>query len=155
MNGGSHSPVGGGEVPVPQENFPEWRCSLAQLGSTIRGGAFDDSTQARNSHGISSGTIQIRNNSVVTGPSELWGRVITTINTTEQVTILASILANQEGRWFVSNLARKEAELCIEILAQVSCGPHTLTSSGVSDGFARGSQKITSKRQRNRPSSSH
>ena len=47
------------------------------------------------------------------------------------------VVLDKEGRVFVSGLKRNDAELCIEILDRVSCDPHPLPSSAVSDGFFR------------------
>jgi len=54
----------------------------------------------------------------------------------------------------MAGLARKDAELCIEILDRVSRNLYLLPSFAVSDSFFRASQSITSEPQRNRLSSS-
>lgn len=50
----------------------------------------------------------------------LWKDVTNTIDEAKAVRILAEILADKEGRAFISRLERKDAELCIEILDHVS-----------------------------------
>ena len=82
----------------------------------------------------------------------LWGDVTSTNDEVKAIRTLAEILLDKEGRSLISNLARKDAELCIEILDLVSRDPCLLPS--VSDDFVRGSQSTTSELQRNRFSSS-
>ena len=50
----------------------------------------------------------------------LWKDVTNAKSEAQCVRILAEILADQEGRRFVSYLGREDAELCIEILDRVS-----------------------------------
>lgn len=69
------------------------------------------------------------------------------------VRTLAEILLDEEGRTFISNLEREDAELCIEILSRVSRDPYLLPILAVSDGFFRASQSTTSKPRRSRLSS--
>ena len=49
----------------------------------------------------------------------LWKEVASAIDETKSVRILAEILADKEGRAFISRLERRDAELCIEILDHV------------------------------------
>jgi len=58
----------------------------------------------------------------------LWKDVTSTNNEGKAVRTLADILLDKEGRTFISNLARKDAELCIEILDHVSRNPYLLPS---------------------------
>jgi len=64
----------------------------------------------------------------VTGPAKLLGQ-IRMIGKAESTRILAEILANREGRNFISSLTRKDAELCIEVLTHVSRDLYTLPPS--------------------------
>ena len=54
----------------------------------------------------------------------LWKDVASTIDEAKAVRTLAEILADTEGRAFISRLERKHAELCIDILDRVSCVLH-------------------------------
>ena len=58
----------------------------------------------------------------------LWKDVTSTSDEGKAVRNLADILLDKDGRTFVSNLARKDAELCIEILDHVSRDPYLLPS---------------------------
>ena len=49
----------------------------------------------------------------------LWKDVTNTIDEPKAVRVLADILADKEGRSFISRLEHKDAELCIEILDHV------------------------------------
>ena len=91
--------------------------------------------------------------SMAKGYRRLWKDVTSTNNEGKAVRTLADILLDKEGRTFISNLAREDANLCIEILDLVSPDPHLLPSP-VSDGSIRVSQSTTSEPQRNRLSSS-
>jgi len=51
----------------------------------------------------------------------LWEEVTSGIDDAKSVRTLAEILVDKEGRAFISHLAHKDAELCIEILDHVSC----------------------------------
>ena len=50
---------------------------------------------------------------------ELWRSVTNAANTAQAVRTLGEILADKEGRVFISRLGSKDAELCIEILDDV------------------------------------
>ena len=56
----------------------------------------------------------------------LWKDVTNTIDEARAVRTLADILADKEGRTFISRLEHKDAELCIEILDRVSHDLHLL-----------------------------
>ena len=49
----------------------------------------------------------------------LWKEVTSTTDEAKAVRTLAEILAEKEGRTFISRLERRDAELCIEILDHV------------------------------------
>ena len=51
---------------------------------------------------------------------QLWGGVTTTTDEVQTVRALAKILADKEGRVFISCLDSKDAGSCIEILDNVS-----------------------------------
>jgi len=51
---------------------------------------------------------------------ELWKGVTSATNAAQAVRTLGEILADKEGRTFISRLGSKDAELCIEILDDVS-----------------------------------
>ena len=68
----------------------------------------------------------------------LWKDVTGTKDEGKAVRTLAEILVDKEGRSFISNLERKDAELCIEILDQVSPDSYLLPSFVVSSGFSQG-----------------
>ena len=85
----------------------------------------------------------------------LWKDVTSASDEGKAARTLAEIVLDKEGRTFISNLARKDAELCIEILDHVSRDPHLLPAFAVSDGFFRASQRTTSKLSRDRLFSSH
>ena len=70
------------------------------------------------------------------------------------VRTLSQIVLDKEGRTFVSNLERNDAELCIEILDRVSHDSYLLPAFAVSDGSLRASRSTNSQPQRNRLSSS-
>ena len=55
------------------------------------------------------------------GYQQLWEDVANATDEAKAVRTLAGILADKEGRIFISRLERKDAELCIEILDHVSC----------------------------------
>ena len=84
----------------------------------------------------------------------LWEDVTRAIDEANAVRTLAEILADEEGRTFVSRLERKDAELCIEILDHVSCDLYPLPSFTASDGLVRALQSTTSTLPRSRLSSS-
>ena len=67
---------------------------------------------------------------------KLWGRVANTTDEGKAVRTLAEILADKEGRAFISHLGRENAELCMEILDHVSCDPYLLPSIVVSDSLS-------------------
>jgi len=84
----------------------------------------------------------------------LWEDVTSTADEGKAVRILAEILVDKEGRSFVSDLEREDAELCIEILDRVSRDLHLLPSFAISDGFFRVSQSTNSRSSRSKLSSS-
>ena len=49
----------------------------------------------------------------------LWKEVTSAIDEAKAVRTLAEILAEKEGRNFISRLGRRDVELCIEILDHV------------------------------------
>ena len=51
----------------------------------------------------------------------LWRDLTNTIDEAKAVRLLAEILADKEGRVYISRLERKDAEVCIEVLDHVSC----------------------------------
>jgi len=55
-------------------------------------------------------------------PRRLWEEVASIADEAGAVRALCEILADKDGRCFVSHLERKEAELCIEVLDRVSRG---------------------------------
>ena len=61
---------------------------------------------------------------------QLWKDITTsrTIYEVKAVRTLARILADNEGRVFISSLKRKDAELCIEVLDHVSRDLYTSSS---------------------------
>jgi len=73
---------------------------------------------------------------------KLWKRVTNTTDEGKAVRTLAEILADKEGRAFISRLGHEDAELCIEILDHVCCDPYLLPSLVVSDSLSghRGAQ---------------
>jgi len=54
---------------------------------------------------------------------QLWKSVASATEAAQAVGTLAEILADKEGRVFISRLGGKDAELCIEILDDVSRDP--------------------------------
>ena len=68
----------------------------------------------------------------------LWKDVTGTKDEGKAVRTLAEILEDKEGRSFISNLERKDAERCIEILDRVSPDSYLLPSFVVSSGFSQG-----------------
>jgi len=68
----------------------------------------------------------------------LWKGVANATDKAQAVQILADILADHEGRAFISRLDSKDAEPCIEILDDVSHGlrlPHSPPPQAVSSGY--------------------
>jgi len=59
---------------------------------------------------------------------QLWNTVTSTSDEGRAVQILVEIVLDKEGRAFVLNLKRKDAELCIEILDRVSRELYLLSS---------------------------
>ena len=55
----------------------------------------------------------------------LWKAVISTTDEAKAIRTLANILADKEGRTFISRLDRTGAELCIEILDHVGREPRS------------------------------
>ena len=80
---------------------------------------------------------------------ELWEGVTGASDEGKAVRTLVEILLDKEGRTFISNLAHKDAELCIEILDLVSPDPcfcFPLSPSQVSrQGLAKHNLKVTEK----------
>ena len=86
------------------------------------------------------------------GYQQLWKDVTNATDEAKAVRTLAGILANKEGRTFISRLGRKDGELCIEILDRVGCDLRLL-SFVLLDDLCRVSQGTTSKPPRNKLSS--
>jgi len=66
----------------------------------------------------------------------LWKNVTGTIDEGKAVRTLAEILADKEGRAFISLLGHEDAELCVEILDHVCCDLYLLPSFIVLDSFS-------------------
>lgn len=81
----------------------------------------------------------------------LWKDVAGASNEGGAVRTLAEILLDKEGRAFISNLERNDAELCIKILDRVSRGPYLLPPP-ISDSHFRAWRSTTSKPLKNMPS---
>jgi len=79
----------------------------------------------------------------------LWKDVTSANDEGEAVRTLAGIMLDEEGRAFISNLERVDAELCTEILDRVSRDLYPFPSFAVSDGFFRALQCTSSEPQRN------
>jgi len=78
----------------------------------------------------------------------LWKDVTSTSDEGKAVRTLADILLDKDGRTFISNLAREDAELCIEILDHVSRNPYPLPSRRLRwfrQGLAEHNLKTTEK----------
>ena len=60
------------------------------------------------------------------GYQQLWKDVTNATDDAKAVRTLAGILADREGRTFISRLERKDAELCIKILDRVGYGSRLL-----------------------------
>jgi len=86
---------------------------------------------------------------------QLWNDIIDANSETKAVRTLAEILADKEGRTFISHLGREDAKLCIEILDRVRRDLHLLPSAVVSGSLTRASESTTSKSSRSKLSSSH
>jgi hypothetical protein len=82
----------------------------------------------------------------------LWKNVTNTTDEGKAIRILAEILADKEGRAFISRLERKDAELCIEMLDHVSRDPYLLLPPRSELVFFRASQSPTSPGPRRTPS---
>ena len=67
----------------------------------------------------------------------LWKDVTDSIDETMAVRALADILTEKDGRTFVSNLSRKDAEYCIDILDRVSRDLSPQSSFWSSNGLVR------------------
>jgi len=76
---------------------------------------------------------------------QLWKEIAEADSGTKAVRTLAEILADKEGRTFISHLERNDAELCIEVLDRVSRDVHLFPSFVISDGLVRVSSTTTSK----------
>ena len=83
----------------------------------------------------------------------LWKDTTGITDEAKAVRALAAILADKEGRAFISQLDQKDIQLCIGILYYVG-GDFLLLVFALSDSFTRASQNATSKSPRNRLSSS-
>ena len=83
----------------------------------------------------------------------LWEGVTSAEDEAGAIRILAEILADKEGRGFISRLERKDAKLCIELLDHVSRDLYSPRPLVVSDGFVRASHNTNSEPPRNRHSS--
>ena len=68
---------------------------------------------------------------------KLWKRVIRATDEAEAAWPLAEILAEKEGRIFISRLDAKNAESCIRILDHVRRNPHLPIHFVISDGLIR------------------
>ena len=76
----------------------------------------------------------------------LWNSAANTIDKARAIRTLAEILADEEGRAFVSRLELKEAELCIELLGLASHDllsflHHLMVSSGYREAHPRNRRK--------------
>ena len=80
---------------------------------------------------------------------QLWKEITAAGDEGKTLQTLAKILLDKESRTFISNLAPKNAELCIETLDHVSRDPYLLSALTVSNGFFRVSLGTTSKLPRN------
>ena len=147
------SVIRGEALMAHKDSRKGWRI-LARLVGVAGRRLLGDPKGTPNGHSVLSGENEIRNIHVVMDPVRLWKEVIWTSDEEKAVRALAGILVDKEGRNFISNLLRKDAELCIEILDRVSCAPHQYPSSAVLYAFFRVSQSTTSKQRRNRRSSS-
>ena len=125
INEESRSPIVRGEVLTSESRKGS---TLVPLGGTVRMNLHDNPKRARNSHDIPPGEMQIGNIHAARDPVKLWGLVCRTSNEAKAVRTLAEILLDKEGRTFIANLTREDAELCIEILDYVSRGPYPLSS---------------------------
>ena len=77
---------------------------------------------------------------------QLWGGVTTTTGETQTVRALAGILADKDGRFFISCLDSKQAASCIEILDNVSRRESLLSpfaAASVSSGHRRMQHQTT------------
>jgi len=84
---------------------------------------------------------------------QLWKGAANTADELQAVRILAEILADEEGSVFIPRLEGKDAELCVEILGNVS-HESAFTLFHISHRLARASQSTISNPPRSRPSSS-
>ena len=107
------------EVLTPQRDSRKGRRTLARVGGVANREPLDNPNRARNGYGILSGEIQIAN----INPIRLWNDITSTDDEGKAIRTLAKILVDKEGRKFIANLGRKDAELCIEILDHVSRDP--------------------------------
>ena len=76
---------------------------------------------------------------------QLWKDVAGVVDEAKAVQTLAEILADKEGRVFISRLEREDAELCIDILDHVSRSRSTFIPFAVSEGIVRVSRNTSSK----------
>jgi len=71
-------------------------------------------------------------------PQRLWEGVTNATDGVQAVQTLTGILADKKGRVFISRLGSKDAELCVEILDDVSHNlhsPHSPQPQTVSSGY--------------------
>ena len=164
-----------GEVPTAQRDSRKGRHIIASVGGVANRKPLDGPKRTRNGYGTLSRKIPIATVNVIRDPISLWNDVrpspsrrdmakdyqrlwkdVTSTHDEGQVIrTLAKILADREGRNFISNSLRKDAELCIELLDRVSRALHQHPFSAVLYASSRVSRSTTSKRRRNRLSSSH
>ena len=129
-----------GEVLTAQRDSRKGRRTPARVGGVASRKPLDDPKRARNDHRILSGQIQMANVNVIRDPIRLWNDVTSTNDEDKAIRTLAEILVDKEGRRFISNLEREDAELCIEILDHVSrglCKLPLLLSHTVSSGHRK------------------
>jgi len=51
---------------------------------------------------------------------QLWKNAVSAMDKAKAIQVMSGILVNKEGRVFISRLGGKDAELCVEILDNVS-----------------------------------
>jgi hypothetical protein len=80
----------------------------------------------------------------------LWKGITNANNEAKAVRTLTEILSDKEGKGFISNLERRDAELCIEILDRVSHDLNLDPSFIALSGSVRALQTTILKLQRNK-----
>jgi hypothetical protein len=113
-------------VPADQPTLPE---NDAARPSVLQGQRLDD-VDASSSHPQPSPPV-------VKDSKKLWKSFAKATNEGKVVQILAEILSDEDGGEFISDLERTDAELCIEILTNVSFNPHPHSSFVVSNTSLR------------------